>query len=121
VSEAKDTKGKKPCLIDWRVYPMTRGYDSWECFLICFCKTLNSINYKGSYVIEEVRDYGTKKYGDPENWKEVPPQEYCDAFHRHIKEFDLDPKKVDKESGLKHASHALCNAYFLTMFEKEFV
>lgn len=38
------------------------------------------------YLIEAVgmvRTYGTEKYGDSENWREVDPERYKDALMRH--------------------------------------
>lgn len=34
--------------------------------------------------IARVREYGTKKYGDPDNWKQVDKQRYRDAAFRHF-------------------------------------
>lgn len=36
--------------------------------------------------IAEVREYGTKKYGCPENWKKVEIERYRDALFRHFME-----------------------------------
>lgn len=63
--------------------------------------------------IAEVREYGVKKYKDPENWKQVELQRYIDAFYRHWLAFIDDPKSVDKESGIKHYKHCACNLAFI--------
>lgn len=67
--------------------------------------------------IAKVRMYGTKKYGDPENWKRVEPQRYRDALYRHWLSYLDDPNGVDEESGLPHLWHLACNAAFLIEME----
>ena len=67
--------------------------------------------------IAEVRMYGTKKYHDPENWKEVEIERYKDALMRHILKYLEDPKAIDEESGLPHLWHAACNIAFLCEME----
>jgi len=52
------------------------------------------------YDIARVREYGTQKYGDPENWKQVDKQRYRDAAFRHFLAYLDDPTGVDEESGL---------------------
>ena len=59
-----------------------------------------------------VREIGTKKYGDPDNWKQVEPERYRDAFYRHWLAY-LKGEKYDQESGLPHLWHLACNAAFL--------
>ena len=49
--------------------------------------------------IAEVREYGCKKYHDPENWRQVEVQRYIDAFYRHWLKFVEDPTAIDEESG----------------------
>lgn len=63
--------------------------------------------------IARVREYGTDKYGDPENWKRVEPQRYKDAAFRHFLAYLDDPFSVDEESGLPHLWHLACNIAFL--------
>ena len=60
-----------------------------------------------------VRMYGNKKYGDPDNWKQVEPQRYRDAAYRHWLAYIDDPKSVDEESGIPHLYHLACNIAFL--------
>ena len=67
--------------------------------------------------IARVRMYGTKKYGDPENWKKVGKERYRDALLRHILAYVDDPDGVDDESGLPHLSHVACNVAFLIELE----
>lgn len=63
--------------------------------------------------IAAVREYGNKKYGSPDNWKEVAPERYRDAAFRHFMAYLEDPDGVDEESGLPHLSHLACNIAFL--------
>lgn len=35
------------------------------------------------WAITKVREFGCKKYSDPDNWKKVEPQRYRDAAYRH--------------------------------------
>lgn len=63
--------------------------------------------------IARVREYGTDKYGDPENWKRVEPERYKDAAFRHFLAYLDDPFSVDEESGLPHLWHLACNIAFL--------
>lgn len=66
-----------------------------------------------------VREEGTKKYGDPDNWKQVEPSRYHQALLRHILMAWNDPYKRDPESGLLALEHAACNIAFLLEFYKE--
>ena len=63
--------------------------------------------------IAAVREYGNKKYGDPNNWRKGEEQRYIDALLRHTLAFWEDPSGVDEESGLPHLSHIACNVAFL--------
>ena len=67
--------------------------------------------------IARVREYGTKKYGDPENWRQVDRQRYRDAAFRHFCAYLDDPQGVDEESGLPHLAHLACNIAFLCEME----
>ena len=64
-----------------------------------------------------IREYGTAKYLDPDNWKTVEPQRYRDALFRHLLAYLDDPHGVDDESGLPHLWHLICNAAFLCALE----
>lgn len=63
--------------------------------------------------IAEVREYGTRKYGDPDNWKRVELDRYVDALYRHFLRFMADPESKDEESGIEHYKHMACNAAFI--------
>lgn len=69
------------------------------------------------YDIARVREYGTKKYHDPENWRNVEPERYRDAAFRHFLSYLDDPNGVDEESGLSHLAHLACNIAFLCEME----
>lgn len=67
--------------------------------------------------IARVREYGTQKYGDPDNWKQVEIQRYRDAAFRHFMAYLDDPQGNDEESGLPHLAHLACNIAFLCEME----
>lgn len=67
--------------------------------------------------IAAVREYGNRKYGDPENWRTVEPQRYRDAAFRHFLAYLDNPQAVDPESGLPHLWHLACNIAFLIEME----
>lgn len=71
------------------------------------------------YDIAEVREYGTKKYGDPNNWKKVEIERYRDAAFRHFMAYLDDPCGKDAESGIYHLSHLACNIAFLCELERK--
>lgn len=60
-----------------------------------------------------VREYGVKKYKDPENWRKVELGRYIDAFYRHWLEFVKDNNSKDEESGLYHYQYCACNLAFI--------
>lgn len=62
--------------------------------------------------VTEVREYGCRKYHDPDNWRNVEPQRYRDALYRHWLAY-LGGEELDKESGLPHLWHLACNVAFL--------
>lgn len=68
--------------------------------------------------IAAVREYGNKKYGDPNNWRKVEPERYRDAAYRHFMRYLDDPTGVDEESGLPHLWHLACNIAFLCEMEE---
>ena len=69
--------------------------------------------------IAEVREYGNRKYGDPNNWRQVSMDRYIDALYRHLLAMVDDPYSLDEESGLAHYKHVACNAAFLCELLKE--
>lgn len=68
--------------------------------------------------IASVREYGTAKYGDPENWRKVEKERYRDAAFRHFLAYLDNPDGIDQESGLPHLWHLACNVAFLCEMEK---
>lgn len=78
---------------------------------------LTLVPQKILYDIAEVREYGTKKYHDPDNWKNVEVQRYRDAAFRHFLAYLKEPNGVDKESGISHLKHLACNIAFLCELE----
>lgn len=71
------------------------------------------------YDIAEVREYGVKKYKNPDNWKLVEIERYRDAMFRHMLAYLDNPQGVDDESGLPHLWHLATNVAFLCELEKE--
>lgn len=67
--------------------------------------------------VTAVREYGTAKYHDPENWRTVEPKRYRDALYRHWLAYLDNPHGVDAESGLPHLWHVACNVAFLIEME----
>lgn len=67
--------------------------------------------------VASIREYGVKKYHDPDNWKKVEPQRYKDAAFRHWLAY-IKGEKLDPESGLPHLHHCACNLAFLIEMEK---
>lgn len=69
--------------------------------------------------IMAVREYGTAKYKDPENWRNVEFARYHDALLRHVLAMWNNPFAVDYESGLPHLWHVLCNGDFMCELMKD--
>lgn len=67
--------------------------------------------------IAAIREYGTHKYKDPENWKRVEKERYKDAAYRHFLAYLDDEQSIDEESGLPHLWHLACNIAFLCEME----
>lgn len=67
--------------------------------------------------VMQIREYGCKKYHDPENWRKVEPQRYRDAMCRHLMAY-LKGNELDDESGMPHLWHAACNIAFLIEMEE---
>ena len=69
--------------------------------------------------VARVREYGVKKYGEKESWRDVEVERYRDAMFRHFLKYINDPDGVDDESGLPHLWHVACNCAFLCELEKK--
>ena len=66
-----------------------------------------------------VREHGTAKYGDPENWRKVSADRYHEDILRHVLEIWEDPFAVDPDSGLYHLQHIATNISFLLKMRRE--
>lgn len=66
----------------------------------------------------DVLAYGANKHGSEDNWKKLPDAKilYQDALQRHLAEIRKGNAR-DEESGMLHAAHVLCNAFFLLILE----
>ena len=71
------------------------------------------------YEIEKVRAFGSKKYKDPDNWKNVELERYHQALLRHTLAIWDDVGAKDKESGLLHLSHMATNIAFILELMKD--
>ena len=69
--------------------------------------------------IARVREYGLRKYGSAESWKDVEIERYRDALYRHLLAYIENPTGKDEESGLPHLWHIACNVAFLCELQKE--
>lgn len=66
--------------------------------------------------VASIREYGVKKYGDPDNWKKVSLDRYRNAAYRHWLAY-VKGEELDPESGLPHLHHCACNLAFLIEME----
>lgn len=71
------------------------------------------------WAIARIREYGCKKYSNPDNWKRVEIERYRDAMYRHWLAYLDNPHGVDHESGLPILWHCACNLAFLIELEDE--
>ena len=69
--------------------------------------------------VDAIREFGTARYGSPDNWRKVEPQRYWDALLRHALEAWDNWKAIDPESGMPHLWHIACNAAFLMQYMEE--
>lgn len=69
--------------------------------------------------IARVREYGNKKYRDPDNWRTVEVERYRNALFRHLLLYLDSPFGNDVESGLPHLWHIATNVAFLCELEKD--
>jgi hypothetical protein len=59
----------------------------------------------------KVLEFGKNKYG-LENWKKgLDKKEILESLQRHLVAL-FEGEEIDKESGLDHIGHVLCNAMF---------
>lgn len=69
--------------------------------------------------VTAVRMYGTQKYGDPDNWKQVEPERFWEATLRHVLKAWNNPYSIDEESGLPNLWHIATNVAFLIEMGKK--
>lgn len=69
------------------------------------------------WAITKTREFGCKKYSDPDNWKKVEPQRYRDAAYRHWLAYLENVDSIDEESGLPSLWHLLTDIGFLVVLE----
>ena len=69
------------------------------------------------WAIARVREFGCKKYKDPDNWKRVEPQRYRDAAYRHWLAYLENVDSIDEESGMPSLWHLLTDIGFLVVLE----
>ena len=74
------------------------------------------VHYKSLEPLVEVLEFGAKKYA-PENWKKgLDKKEILESMMRHLTAL-MDGEENDKESGLHHIGHLMCNAMFYEYFD----
>lgn len=77
----------------------------------------NLLPWKALNGLVRVLTFGASKYS-PNGWRTVPnaKERYISALFRHIYAIQMG-ESIDKESGLRHIDHVLCNAAFLSELE----
>jgi len=70
--------------------------------------------------VTAVREFGAKKYQNPNTWRQVPMDDYYHALMRHVSammdaRFNPESREtlIDAESGIRHAAHAACNLMYI--------
>lgn len=63
--------------------------------------------------VANIREYGCKKYDNPENWKGVAPELFNQAMQRHVLACWQNWAAVDPETGMPHIWHIACNVAFM--------
>ena len=63
--------------------------------------------------VARVREFGNKKYGNPDGWKMMSKQDYWEACLRHAEAARNNVDAVDSESGLLHIEHLACDLSFI--------
>lgn len=74
------------------------------------------VHFKSLEPLVRVLEFGAKKYGDY-NWqKGLDKTEILESAMRHLTDL-MDGEVYDKESGLHHIGHLMCNAMFYEYFD----
>ena len=69
------------------------------------------VHYASLVPMIRVLEFGTKKYA-PFNWqKPMDLKEILESMQRHLAAL-FDGEETDKESGISHMGHIMCNAMF---------
>lgn len=69
------------------------------------------VHFKSLEPMVRVLEFGAQKY-DRDNWKkEMSLDKILDSAQRHLAAM-IDGENIDKESGLEHAGHVMCNMMF---------
>lgn len=68
--------------------------------------------------VANVSEYGRKKYGEGETWREVEVARYRNALYRHWLAY-LDGEQYDPESGMPHMWHVAWNASAIIELEEK--
>ena len=66
--------------------------------------------------VVKVRMFGNQKY-KPDSWKQVEKVRYENALMRHAVAY-MQGENIDKESGMEHLAHLICNAMFIMWFDE---
>lgn len=76
------------------------------------------VDFEALILLVRVLEFGAQKY-DRDNWKKgLPNDKTLESLARHL--FALMAGEThDKESGLPHIGHIMCNAMFYSHFNKE--
>lgn len=70
------------------------------------------VDFKSLEPMVNVLEFGAKKYS-AHQWKiGLPTTEICESLLRHIFAY-MNGENNDKDSGLPHIGHAMCNLMFL--------
>lgn len=73
------------------------------------------VDFKSLEPMVQVLEFGSEKY-EPDNWKKgFEGNDLLDCIMRHLVSI-MDGETHDKESGLPHMGHIMCNAMFYTYF-----
>lgn len=75
------------------------------------------VNFEALEPMVRVLMFGAQKY-EPFNWqKGLDRQEILESMQRHLAAL-FDGETNDKESGISHMGHIMCNAMFYNYFNK---
>lgn len=78
---------------------------------------LELISSKALIELGKVLTFGAKKY-DSNNWRKgIEWTRIVGAILRHVQAYN-DGETFDKETGLSHMAHAMCECMFLLEFEQ---